>query len=231
MAFNGIGSGFNSYYSNWFNNLYKGSTTGNSTNDIMAIMKKADEVRSPEYRKKMASGSSDSELGTVKSEKTLSDVSSKLKDSANNLFDLSLKEIDDKDELVKRVTAFADDYNSTLDSLQKSNSVDALKEGVSMKNTIGAFAGALKRIGISVGSDNKISINADKLKKADSNTVASVLTNNYSVTGRVANRAEGISKAAMNKAMTTAFTQYYTQSGNGVKNYGISTGSFFDSLF
>lgn len=227
MAINGIGS----YYSNWFNNLYQGSTKGNSTTDLMTLMKKADEVRSPEYRKKMLEGntSTDSDIGTVKSEKALSDSASKLYDSASKLSSLSLKDMEDTDTLVKKVTDFAENYNSTIDSLQKSNSVDALREGVNMKNTVGAFAGALKRIGITVGSDNKLTVDEDALKKADKNSVASVLGGNFSVTGRIAKRSEGISRSAMNKAMTTAFVDTYTNKGTASSSYmSYFTGTLFD---
>ena len=47
---------------------------------------------------------------------------------------MSMSDIKDKDALVKTVTAFAESYNSAVDAMGKSDSVDALKAGLSMTN-------------------------------------------------------------------------------------------------
>lgn len=224
-------SGLSSYYSNWFNNLYNGSTSGNSTSDLMSLMKQVDTVRSPDYKKQIKAeynklfSESDSDVGTVASEQKLSAAAKELTASAEALSSFSRSDFDDTDKLVSAVTAFADDFNSTVDALQKSDSVDALRSGIQMTNSAKTYSGALSRIGIKVGSDNKITVDEEALKAADKNVVSSIFKGSYSVASKIAGKASDVSKAAANKAQTTA----YTQSGKISDFSNVFIGSFLDS--
>ena len=167
MSLYGIGN--YSAYSNLFSGMYSGTGRNTSAN-LQELMKKVDEVRSPEYKKniksqleKAKSSSDSSEIGTVSSEMKLSEAAKDLKKKSAELSSMSLKDISDKDTLVKKVTAFADSYNAAVDAMGKSDSVDALKSGLSMTNTVKTYSGALSRMGIKVGSDNKLSFDKDKL--------------------------------------------------------------------
>lgn len=240
MSIYGIGN--YSAYTNLFSGMYsKNNTYSNTSADLQALMKKADEVRSPEYKKKikaqLESGtSSDSEIGTVSSELKLSEAASDLKKKSAELSAMSMSDIKDKDALVKKVTAFAESYNSAVDAMGKSDSVDALKAGLSMTNTVKTYSGALSRMGIKVGSDNKLTVNEETLRAADDNAVSSMFGSSYSPVARVADKAETISKAAVNKAQTTAFKDmvYGGTSSSGLYS-GYNTfassflGTFFDS--
>jgi hypothetical protein len=210
-------------------------------------MKKVDEVRSPEYKKQIKSqyekltSSDSSEIGTVSSELKLSEAASDLKKKSASLSSMSLTDISDKDKLVENVNAFVESYNSTIDAMGSSDSVDALKSGLSMTNAVKTYAGALNRIGITVGSDNKLTVDEDTLRSADDRAVASMFGSSYSPVSRVASKAEAISKSAVNKAQTTALTNMlYGQSDTssstlsslygGYNNYASSfIGTFFDS--
>lgn len=240
MSLYGIG-GY-SAYSNLFSGMYsKNNANKNTSADLQALMKRVDEVRSPEFKKKIKSqleGSSegDSEIGTVSSELKLSEAASDLKKKAAALSSMSMSDIKDKDALVKNVTAFAESYNSAVDAMGKSDSVDALRAGLSMTNTVKTYSGALSRMGIKVGSDNKLTVNEETLRAADDNAVSSMFGSSYSPVARVADKAETIGKAAVNKAQTTAFKgmMYGQTSSSGVYS-GYNTlastflGTFFDS--
>ncbi|MGN0639306.1 MAG: hypothetical protein ACI4J0_13115 [Huintestinicola sp.] len=240
MSINGIGN--YSAYSNLFSGMYsKTNTYKNTASDLQALMKRVDEVRSPEYRKKIRSQleggtSKNSETGTVSSELKLSEAASDLKKKSAELSALSMSDIKDKDVLVKKVTAFAESYNSAVDAMGKSDSVDALRAGLSMTNTVKTYSGALSRIGVKVGSDNKLTVNEETLRAADDNAVSSMFGSSYSPVARVADKAEDIGKAAVNKAQTTAFrSMMYGDTGSSGLYSGYNTfassflGTFFDS--
>ncbi|MCI7767429.1 MAG: hypothetical protein MSJ26_05525 [Oscillospiraceae bacterium] len=242
MSINGIGN--YTAYTNLFSGMYSnnGAAKKNTAADLQALMKKVDEVRSPEYQKKLKaqieSGFSDNgEIGTVSSEMKLGEAAKTLRKSAAELSSMSLEDIKDKDTLVKKVTAFAESYNSAIDAMGKSDSVDALRSGLSMTNAVKTYSGAFSRMGIKVGSDNKLTVNEETLRAADDKAVSSMIRSSYSPVSRIADKAEAISKAAVNKAQTTAFQNmmYGNSSGNKSLYSGYNTfassflGTFFDS--
>lgn len=183
----------------------------NSTSDLLALMKKADQVRSNDYQKNMINeykkAFSGSDVGTYESEKKLSSDAANLSKSASVLASASKADFEDKDKLLSNVKNFVEDYNTTVDSLQKSESVDALKKGVYMTNTAKAYSAALGRIGLRVGTDNKITLNEDTLKNADTNAVKSLLGGTYSFTSKAADKANQIGKAANLKAQVVNYNQ------------------------
>lgn len=214
MALYGINAYMsNTYYSSLLSSASKryGNTTSNSTSELYSLMKRVDTVRSSSYKKSMTEEYkkvfSGSETGTVESENNLSAAAKKLNGSASALAVSGRTELNNRDALTEKVKAFADDYNSTIDALQKSSSVDALKNGVYMTNTAKAYSGALGRIGIKVGSDNKLTVDEEAFRSADANAVRSILSGSYSFTGKTADKASGISKAAGLKAQVVSYTE------------------------
>ena len=202
----------NAMYTSLFSNYNKKNyNQTNSTSDLLALMKKADQVRSKDYQKNMIKeyekAFSGSNVGTYESEKKLSSDAATLGKSASVLAAASRTDFEDKDKLVSNVKSFVEDYNTTLDSLQNSESVDALKKGVYMTNTAKAYSSALGRIGLRVGSDNKLTLNEDTLKAADTNSVKSLLSGSYSFTAKAADRANQISRAANLKAQVVSYNQ------------------------
>lgn len=238
MSIYGIGN--YSAYTNLFSGMYSGRSKSTAVN-LQELMKKADEVRSPEYKKNIkaqfekAKSSSDSDdIGTVSSELKLSEAAKDLKKKSAELSSMSLKDIGDKDALVKKVTAFADSYNSAVDAMGKSDSVDALKSGLSMTNTVKTYSGALSRMGIKVGSDNKLTVDEKALRAADDRAVASMFGSSYSPVARVVDKADAISKSAVNKAQTTAFKgmMYDSSSSSGLySGYNTFASSFLGTFF
>lgn len=68
---------------------------------------------------------------------------------------------------------FVDSYNAMIDKVGSSDDQKVLQKGVLMVNTGKVYSSALKRAGITVGADNKLSVNSDlsKVKATDIKTV------------------------------------------------------------
>ena len=217
MSLYGINSYLsNSYYSSLLsNNFKKNNNSSNSLSDLSELMKKADQVRSRSYQKSMIeeyrkvfSGSDDS-VGSLESEEALSKDAKNLSNSASALATADNSFYADKEKVAEGVQSFVDNYNSTIESLKKSDSVNALKKGLSMTNTTKAYAKTLARIGISVGSDNLLSLDKEKLSEAPDTTVKSLFSGHYSLANKTADKASDVSRAASLKAQIT-----YNSSGN-----------------
>ena len=80
--------------------------------------------------------------------------------------DVPLNEYD-TDKIAKAVSSFVKDYNSLVSSTADSSSRYVLNSASNMVNYTRANADLLKKIGISVGSDNKLTVDEDKLKASD----------------------------------------------------------------
>lgn len=80
----------------------------------------------------------------------------------------------DTEEVYKAVKDFVENYNSLLDSAAESDTTSILRTAKSMVSFTEANEKALAQIGITVGSDNKLSIDEDKFKEASKARVQSL---------------------------------------------------------
>lgn len=69
----------------------------------------------------------------------------------------------DTEAASKKIQSFVDDYNDMIGALSESENQSVLQKGVIMVNTAKVYSSALKRAGVTVGSDNKLSFDKDKL--------------------------------------------------------------------
>lgn len=127
------------------------------------------------------------------------------------------------DSASSKIKKFVDSYNKTLDSLEKSDSVQALQKGVSLVSTTAAYGRTLAKIGISVGSDNRLTIDEDKLSKASEGDMKALFGSNYSYATKVAEKASTISRAAGLSAQIS-----YNSQGKTNKN---DYSNIFDMMF
>lgn len=79
----------------------------------------------------------------------------------------------DVDAYKSQAKSFADSYNAMIEKVGNSDSASVLQKGVLMTNTGKVYSSALKRAGLTVGSDNKLSVMDDlsKVKATDIKTV------------------------------------------------------------
>ena len=221
--------GINAYTSN---SLYSSLMSGNSlssfnkssksssSSDLMEIAKKAAEVRSPSYRKKMleefkkafSSDVDSSEIGTAESEAKLSSSAKDLNKYASALASNNFNTWTNKTDAVK---SFVEKYNSEMDSLADATSTADLGRQATLINTTKKYSGALEKLGVTVGEDNKLSINEDVLKRASDKDARILLSGDYSYASKIGMSATGISDST--KSMIKKFAESYNNTVDGLK--------------
>ena len=108
----------------------------------------------------------------------------------------------DVDSYKAQAQSFIDSYNSMIDKVGNSDNSFVLQKGVLMVNTGKVYSSALKRAGITVGADNKLSLNSD-LSKVNATNVKSVFgTNGFS--DKVIQKAGQINTLTGGSGMFTA---------------------------
>lgn len=104
----------------------------------------------------------------------------------------------DTDAIYKAVSAFVDDYNSVLGAAAKSKNSSVVSTASNMVQQTVANEKLLSKIGITIGEDNKLSVDEKKLKAADMTTVKSMMNGNGSFAYGVQTKASFISIYAKN---------------------------------
>ncbi len=174
--------------------------------DLHTLARTVDLVRSRKYQKNLTEefqkqfasekeSGKDAELKLAENAKQLSGYAGALAYNGNA--------INEPDQMIAAIKDFTESYNATLDGLQNTDSLNALEKGVSLVNTTRAYARSLSRIGIVVGSDNRLTVNEDNVKKATSESFRSLFSGNYSYASKVADKASYIGRAADLKAQVT----------------------------
>lgn len=113
----------------------------------------------------------------------------------------------DRDAIAKAVKSFIKDYNDVVEKAGNSNTRDVLRNAVWMTNMTDKSSGMLAKIGITIGTGNKLELDEDALKSADISYLKSVFTGHNSFAGKISQKAAGISSDA-NRATAT-----YTNGG------------------
>lgn len=129
----------------------------------------------------------------------------------------------DKNAIYKSVASFVDDYNNLIKTAGSS-------ETNSIQNRVHTLTGAtsanktlLSKVGITINSDNTLSIDEESFKKADMTTVKSLFNGNSSYAYRVSAQASLIDYTADKEA-----SKANTYTGNGSYGSTYSTGSILD---
>lgn len=135
----------------------------------------------------------------------------------------------DTDGIYKAVKNFVDSYNDVVKNTIDSDTVSVLRKTLNMTNITKANAGMLSKIGITVKSDNTLSIDEDAWKKADMKQVKSVFEGSNSYAGRIMSQADDLSRLASN-AISSIDRGTYRASGSYAVN-ALSVGSMYDSIF
>ena len=86
----------------------------------------------------------------------------------------------DVDAYKKYAQSFVDSYNAMVDKVGNSDNAQVLQKGVLMVNSGKVYTGALRRAGITVGADNKLSVNSDLSKVSAVNIKSAFGSNGFS---------------------------------------------------
>ena len=152
-----------------------------------------------------------------------------LKESADKLLTKGSKSVwaeDDMENVYSAVNELVKDYNSVLDTMDKTNSTSILSRAKSMVNNTVVNEKLLGKVGITINEDNSLSIDKKAFLEADKTTVKSLFSGNGSFAYRLSASASMMNYAAEKEADKAA-----TYTGTGAYGNTFSSGNVFDSLF
>lgn len=169
------GSGLDSLYGAQLAKKYGSTSTKAATKSLEDLLKSSSlKNKSSIFREQFSnlyksiyginddSNSSDSETRSLQSIKSASASAGSAAESIKSYAN-SLKyggEVD-LDAYKAQAQSFVDSYNGMIDKVGNSDSTGVLQKGVLMTNTGKVYSSALKRAGITLGSDNKLTLNDD----------------------------------------------------------------------
>ncbi len=239
--------------SNIFGNDLFGSQSSSSSNGLFGVnLVDYASIRNGSYRKLVTAHyknldeeegkTSSSKSGVKDSKQTLNSISeaaSSLKDSAsallakgkNSLFQTKTDAngnsyVDyDTDKMYKAIKEFADNYNSTIDAAANSESTNILRSPKNMVSFTNANKKALEAIGITVGSDNKLTVDEDDFKAASKARVQSLFNGVGSYAYQISGKADNIKFTATDLAKKADYnsTQSYKSSLKSISTSKDST--------
>ncbi len=131
----------------------------------------------------------------------------------------------DMDSIYKAVSDFVKNYNSFIEDASDSDSKSVLNQTLHLTNQVKTYAQTFGKAGITIGKDNKLSIDEDTFKKADIGTLKGLFTGNSSAAVQIATKASMIDSTA---ASEINVKKMYNNTGS---YNDLSTGSIMDSLF
>ena len=233
------GSGLNDFYSSFFGTTNNTSSYGYSGSNMLgdyAMIKSGSykKLLNAYYSKQDSSkAESTDEDDTKETDKStasgkLLNVRSDANTLTNALKDLNdaslYKEkkdkdgnvVDQTDDIKKKVTAFVDAYNSYIDSASDSKVSDktVLRSTLRMVNQVSSNKNLLKDIGITIGKDNKLTLDEDKLKEAHTTTLDTLFRGSYSLGDQLSLKATEAAQAANSAANSGKHASSYTYNGS-----------------
>lgn len=131
----------------------------------------------------------------------------------------------DKDAIYKAVSSFVDNYNAVIDNLDSVDDESMTKKSANLISLTKANEDLLKNMGITIGTDNTLSIDKDTFKKADINDIKTLFTGNYSYAYEVSLKTTLISNASKN--LMAKQDSSYSNSGSYVNK--LTSGSLYDT--
>ncbi|HKM03575.1 MAG TPA: hypothetical protein VJZ04_03085 [Lachnospiraceae bacterium] len=131
----------------------------------------------------------------------------------------------DTDAIFKGVNKFVNDYNSLIESGGKSDTKSILRNTLSITNLTNAHSNLLSKVGITMNSDNTLSIDEESFKSSDVTSMKSLFNGSgsyaYSI-GSYSTQIGYYAEAEGNKANTYSDSGAYISaqsSGNIYDNY------------
>lgn len=133
----------------------------------------------------------------------------------------------DMEAIKKDVDSFVKSYNSTIKAAGNADSSSVLKKALWMISDVKSNAGLLEDVGITIGEDNTLSVNAEKFKEADISTLKTLFTGYGSVADKVMTKASEISRLS-GAAINNASRSSYSSRGDYAS---VNTSSYYDKFF
>ena len=120
----------------------------------------------------------------------------------------------DMDSIGKAVKGFVESYNSYIESSGNLNSTSMLNNALGVVKSTAKNAGLLSEIGITIGADNKLKLDEDKLKEAKATTVNSLFAGSGSYGSYVQSKASATYRTANSALYSSTHAASYGYSGS-----------------
>ena len=158
---------------------------------------------------------------------------SELNDSAKKLTatgkdSLFSKDGYDKDTVYKAVSDFVGKYNNTISSVKGTDNVAVNSAANSMTRMTGIMRNSLSEVGISVGTDGRLSVDEEAFKNADESKVKNLFNGSSSYAGVVSDSASRITYQASNQ-LANAGGSFYSSGGSYYNDF--TSGLFYNGYF
>lgn len=124
----------------------------------------------------------------------------------------------DWDAITKAVKSFVTNYNAVVTQAGDFDNKNILRNAVWMTGTTNTYENLLAKVGISIGTGNKLELDENALKGADMGTLKSLFTGNGSLADKISQKASTLSNVAASAAVRA----------NGIPY--TSNGSYSDTL-
>lgn len=132
----------------------------------------------------------------------------------------------DMDAIYDAVSTFVKDYNALLDTVAKSDSANVQRTASNMTNITSLYAKTLEKVGVTVGTDKKLSIDEEAFKSADMEKIKATFNDSRSFAYSISSQASFIDYAASREA-----TKANTYNFNGTYSNNYLTGNLFNGIF
>lgn len=165
-------------------------------------------------RDKVAS-EKESALKISKANESLSKLKSTAKSLETNATSLAGMNFDEstKDEIYSAVKKMADSFNSVVDSAGKTDLASISQSVKWMTDSVSVREKQLGKLGITIGTDGKLSVDEEKFKAANLTDIKSVMAGKSSYISGIAQRATGLYNLASNQMSSNSGKSLYSSSG------------------
>ena len=131
----------------------------------------------------------------------------------------------DMEEIYSAVSAFTKDYNTLLDKVEDTTSKELLNVAEKLTDVMEGYESQLKDLGITIGEDNKLTIDKKTFLNADTEAVKELFNGQSSLSYLVATRATSLSNTAYSQSNSSSL---YTVDGTYASQ---NTGSVINGYF
>lgn len=179
------------------------------------------------YYKKMGSGDSATEAIQKENEnrQLVGSNASSLKSAAKTLSKMNFAEASEEDSL-NAIKSFVSSYNSVIDTADDVNNKKILQNAVWMTNITKKSAGLLNELGISLGKDNKLTLDEAKWADAHVSTKTALFNGRQGFAEKMIYKASQMTNSSAEKASFTASA--YKENGDYTK---VNAQSMYEDLF
>ncbi|MBR4726246.1 MAG: hypothetical protein IK071_10755 [Lachnospiraceae bacterium] len=148
---------------------------------------------------------------------TSSSDASGLNQDINKLLNYAITE-DNRENIKASLKSVVDKYNNLIDSAAKVDDVSVLRQALWMTQDTSALAATLSDIGISVGSNNKLTFDESKFDNAQLSSLNTAMSGRSSYFGKLADRSAALNNAASKTLTGSSAKSLYKPNGDYAKN-------------